>query len=214
MYSNPVHYDTDLYQRLVNKAGQLNQKITISNQNKERLAQCDMYLDVFAKSLKETNIAIKELQSLKKQVVSYLTERKHKGNMAVNTALMSARSVVPDSMSGIHLTMQNGEAWLESDNGMLVERMEGGGFRATCSLFMRRVALSASPNTMQILILDELLAKLSPQSSAIVSTYLPILAQDMQIIIIEQKKEVYAEANCKVYNFFLADGSTIVREEG
>ena len=213
MYKNPVQYDTDVYQRLINKAGTLSHKVEVARANKEKIEYCDNIIEQYGSLIKDYGHTINEMKSMMKQISAYLTERKKKGTMAVNTALMSARSVVPDSMAGVHLAMQNGEAWLESDNGMLVERMEGGGFRATCSLFMRRVALSASPDTMQILILDELLAKLSPQSSAIVSTYLPVLAQDMQIIMIEQKKEVYADADCKVYNFFLAEGSTIVREE-
>ena len=159
---------------------------------------------------KATNAKLKHCIA---DIVDYLGEKKKSGNMAVNAALLSARNVVPDSMEGIHLIVDGDEAWLESNEGLLMERMEGGGYRATCSLFMRKIALSSAPETMQFMILDELLAKLSQESSATLSQYLPILARDSQIIVIEQKSEVYSQLNCQRYHFFLAEGQTIVKKE-
>ena len=204
---------SDVYKRLTSKATELHTKIAISNENSVKLKKCEENIRITSLAVNMMLTSLQELNKLSIAIQNYLTERRKKGNMAVNTAIMSAHNVVPDSMEGVRFVMSGEEAWLESEDGMLVERMEGGGFRATCSLFMRRVALTAAKNTMQILILDELLAKLSPESSAIVSTYLPVLAQNMQIIIVEQKKEVYSRINCDAYNFLLTDNSTIVRKE-
>ena len=204
---------TALCKRLTNEAAVLGSRIAIARENEEKRKKNTEKLKAICAAIsvyKATNAKLKHCIA---DIVDYLGEKKKSGNMAVNAALLSARNVVPDSMEGIHLIVDGDEAWLESNEGLLMERMEGGGYRATCSLFMRKVALASSQNTMQFLILDELLAKLSPESSAIVSRYLPILAQDCQIIIIEQKNEVYSRLNCKRYHFFLAEGETIVREE-
>lgn len=214
MLGNVTDTHTDIYQRLISKAGELSNKVETSKQNRIKIKEATDNIKVYSTILASHKVVQKEISGLIDEIVEYLSTKKKNGSMAVNAALMSAKNVIPDSMDGVKLAIADGEAWLESPDGLLVERMEGGGFRATCSLFMRKVALSASPNTMQLLVLDELLAKLSPESSAIVSTYLPLLAQSMQIIIIEQKREVYANAECKTYNFFLADGATVVREEG
>lgn len=213
MCAEPVHSYTAICQQLMNQASVLQSQITLAKANEEKRAKYTTILkNVSSAIITYKNTAFK-IKSTISDIAEYLGEKKRVGNMAVNAALLSARNVVPDSMEGIHLVVDGNEAWLESNDGMLMERMEGGGYRATCSLFMRKVALSSAPNTLQLLILDELLAKLSPESSAIVSQYLPILAQDCQMIIIEQKAEVYSQINCKRYHFFLAEGETIVREE-
>lgn len=204
---------SSICQQLTSEASVLASKIAIAKENEEKREKYTTMLKSVCAALTSYKNTASKLKHAISDITEYLGEKKKAGNMAINAALLSARNVVPDSMEGIHLVVDGDEAWLESSDGMLMERMEGGGYRATCSLFMRKVALSASTNTLQLLILDELLAKLSPESSAVVSQYLPILAQDCQMIIIEQKAEVYSQLNCKRYHFFLAEGETIVREE-
>ena len=198
---------------LVKQAAALDQAIKISDVNAAKKKQAEdsvTALTGVANAYKDANTTIK---AIIEDLTDYLGERAKNGNMAINAALMSARNVVPDAMNGIRMAIEGKEMWLENEEGMLVERMEGGGFRAACSLFCRKVALSSNPDTMQLMILDELLAKLSSEASVTVSQYLPILARDMQLLIIEQKKEVYAQADCVRYNFFLADGHTVVEKE-
>lgn len=207
------HSYSAICQQLTNEASVLASRIAVAKENEEKRKKYTQMLKSVCSALSSYKNTASKLRHTIDDITEYLGEKKKAGNMAINAALLSARNVVPDSMEGIHLVVDGDEAWLESREGMLMERMEGGGYRATCSLFMRKVALSSSTNTLQLLILDELLAKLSPESSAIVSQYLPILAQDCQMIIIEQKAEVYSQLNCKRYHFFLAEGETIVREE-
>ena len=194
-------------------AAALGQQIAISEANEKKR---QTYSDKLRIAKEEVNLFKQvqdEVQAIITEAETYLGERSKRGNMAINAALLSARNVVPDAMSGVRMAIDGKEMWLENEDGMLVERMEGGGFRACCSLFCRKVALASNPSTMQFLVLDELLAKLSPESSVTISQYLPIIAKDMQILIIEQKKEVYAQADCTRYNFFLAEGKTIVERE-
>lgn len=213
MCAEPIHSYSSICQQLNAEASVLASKVAVAKENEEKRTKYSAILKSVCTALVSYKNTASKLKHAMSDIIEYLGEKKKAGNMAVNTALMSARNVVPDSMEGIHLVVDGDEAWLESADGMLMERMEGGGYRATCSLFMRKVALSADPNTLQFLLLDELLAKLSPESSATVSQYLPILAQDCQMIVIEQKAEVYSQLNCKRYHFFLAEGETIVREE-
>lgn len=194
-------------------AAALGTQIAISEENAKKREEYTSCRNTAQKQMDMYKSVASEVQALIAEAESYLGERAKRGNMAVNAALLSARNVVPDAMAGVRMAVDGKEMWLENEDGMLIERMEGGGFRAACSLFCRKVALASNPSTMQFLILDELLAKLSPESSVTVSQYLPILAKDMQIILIEQKKEVYAQANCIRYNFFLAEGKTIVERE-
>lgn len=204
---------SDICQQLTNAASVLANNIAVAKENEEKRKQYTFMQKNLATAIISYKNTASKLKHAMADISEYLGEKKKSGNMAVNAALMSARNVVPDSMEGIHLVVDGDEAWLESADGMLMERMEGGGYRATVSLFMRKVALTANDGALQFLLLDELLAKLSPESSAIVSQYLPILAQDCQMILIEQKAEVYSQINCKRYHFFLAEGETIVREE-
>ena len=204
---------SNICERLNAKYGELQNKISVSTQNAKKLEEVEYESSALSVYIQTAEHAIKEMTRLSKDIQEYIATKRKNGTIAVNAALMAARNVVPDAMGGVRLAIEGKEAWLENENGMLMERMEGGGFRATCSLFMRKVALASSPDVMQLLILDELVAKLSPESSVIVSSYLPVIAQDMQVLIIEQKKEVYSQANCKRYNFFLTDGCTVVQEE-
>ena len=204
---------TNVCEQLKREAAVLGNIIETSIQNKEKGLGYDKELALFTPLLADYKAIYKRIGEIISDISEYLGEKKKQGSQSINAALLSARNVIPDSMSGIHLSISGDEAWLESEEGMLMERMEGGGFRATCSLFMRKVALSSSPNTMQFMILDELLAKLSQESSATLSQYLPILARDSQIIVIEQKSEVYSQLNCDRYHFFLAEGQTIVKKE-
>ena len=78
---------------------------------------------------------------------------------------------------------------------------------------MRSVVLRSNPQFLQTLVLDEIFAKLSVENSATLSSYLPILAQDMQVISIEQKPEVFANNSHTAYKCFLDGDHTVVQKE-
>lgn len=213
MSSELRHSYSNVCQQLMNQATALGTQISIAKENEAKRTKYTEIVKAIMKSENFYKRAIQVVQREMDDISEFLAEKKKAGNMAINAALLSARNVIPDSMEGVRLETEGKEAWLEIGDGMLVERMEGGGYRATLSLFMRKLALASAEGIEQLLIIDELLSKLSSESSAIISQYLPILAQNSQIIIIEQKPEVYSQLNCRRYHFFLTEGETSVREE-
>lgn len=146
-------------------------------------------------------------------LTSYLDERRQQGNTAILQAMQVAAYIVPSCDTTIIPKVEDGEAWFETTDGIDVSRLEGGGYRSILSVLMRAVVLRSNPQYLQTLVLDELFAKLSVENSATLSGYLPILAQDMQIISIEQKPEVFSNTPHVAYRFYLDGGHTKVQRE-
>lgn len=157
--------------------------------------------------------AIRIYKGLIATLTEYLDERRQQGNTAILSAMQAAAYIVPSSDTTIIPKVEDGEAWFETTDGIDVSRLEGGGYRSILSVLMRAVVLRANPNNLQTMILDELFSKLSVENSVTLSGYLPILAQDMQIISIEQKPEVFAKTPHVAYRFYLDDGRTKVSRE-
>jgi hypothetical protein len=154
-----------------------------------------------------------ELKTLIDEISIYTTERRASSQNAVKQALFASGNIVPASDKQIVFQMKQGEAWFETSDGLSLDRVEGSGYRAVLSMFMRTVFLMSNKQFLQTLILDEIFAKLSPERSAILSTYLPVLGESIQIISIEQKPEVFSGLDCITYSFFLDGDKTIVRKE-
>lgn len=157
--------------------------------------------------------AIRVYKGLMSTLTEYLDERRQQGNTAILSAMQTAAYIVPSSDTTIIPKVEDGEAWFETTDGIDVSRLEGGGYRSILSVLMRAVVLRSNPNNLQTMVLDELFAKLSVENSVTLSGYLPILAQDMQIISIEQKPEVFAKTPHVAYRFYLDDGRTKVSRE-
>lgn len=146
-------------------------------------------------------------------ITNYTDERRKDSTTAILSAMRAAAFIVPSSDDTIIPKCEEGEAWFETQDGIDVSRLEGSGFRSILSVLMRSVVLRSNPQCLQTLILDEIFAKLSVENSATLSSYLPILAQDMQIISIEQKPEVFANNSHIAYKFYLDGDHTVVQRE-
>lgn len=146
-------------------------------------------------------------------LVTYLDERRQQGNSAILSAMQAAAYIVPSCDGTIVPKVEDGEAWFETTDGIDVSRLEGGGYRSILSVLMRAVVLRSNQDYLQTMVLDELFAKLSVENSVTLSGYLPVLAQDMQIISIEQKPEVFAKTPHIAYKFALDGDHTIVTSE-
>ena len=157
--------------------------------------------------------AISTYSNLIDAITNYMDERRKDGNAAVLMAMRAAAYIVPSCDDTIVPMCEDGEAWFETKDGLDVSRLEGSGFRSILSVLMRAVVLRANPQFLQTMVLDEIFAKLSVENSATLSSYLPILAQDMQIISIEQKPEVFANNSHVAYKFFLDGDHTVVQQE-
>ena len=154
-------------------------------------------------AIKRLDVGISSYAALLEAITSYTDERRRDGNTAVMSAMRAAAYIVPSCDDTIIPRCEDGEAWFETQDGIDVSRLEGSGFRSILSVMMRSVVLRATPQFLQTLVLDEIFAKLSVENSATLSSYLPVLAQDMQIISIEQKPEVFANNSHTAYKFFL-----------
>lgn len=159
----------------------------------------------------EAGIAV--YKGLIENLTEYLDERRQQGNTAIMAAMQAAAYIVPSCDTTIVPKVEDGEAWFETTDGIDVSRLEGGGYRSILSVLMRAVVLRSNPGYLQTLVLDELFAKLSVENSVTLSGYLPVLAQDMQIISIEQKPEVFAKAPHTAYRFYLDGDHTKVSSE-
>lgn len=170
--------------------------------------------------MKQCTVAIQRLDkgistysALLEAITNYADDRRKDSNTAVITAMRAASFIVPSCDDTIIPRCEDGEAWFETQDGIDVSRLEGSGFRSILSVLMRAVVLRSNPQFLQTLVLDEIFAKLSVENSATLSSYLPILAQDMQVISIEQKPEVFANNSHIAYKFFLDGDHTVVQKE-
>lgn len=190
-----------LNQKIIESLTRINttkENMTLKKKHEEALRTNRIFLGCV-----DTSIAIQ--QKLVDDLVEYVTLRREKSQQAVTLALQNAKDIVPASCSNIRWRMEGGEAWFETADSLPVEHCEGAGFRSVLSVYMRALFLRANPKYLQMLVLDELFSKLDVESSAILSTYLEVLANSLQVIIIEQKPEVVANAHPTKYYFVLKD---------
>lgn len=173
--------------------------ITRMNEMKNLILKLDKAMRIYTSILSTTK--------------SYIDERREDSNTAVASAMRAAAYIVPACDGTLVPKCEGGEAWFETEDGIDVSRLEGSGFRSILSVMMRSVVLRSQPRCLQTLVLDEIFSKLSVENSATLSTYLPILAQDTQIISIEQKPEIFANNSHIAYKFYLDGDHTVVQRE-
>jgi DNA repair ATPase RecN len=190
------------------------------------ISQCDIKISETEKSKDQTEKyrkQIKEAQSnkevlegtieyvkaMRKEVVKYNTKKKEKSLNGIYAAINSAKAIIPDIVP-VRLSMIRESACIVNEKDDDINLVEGSGFRATLSLFARSQTLM-NTDYIKTMVLDELLMPLSPETSARASKYLPILARKAQIILIEQKNEVFLDADITIYDFKKSEDCTKVR---
>jgi len=136
-----------------------------------------------------------------KDIEDYKARRKAESLAKINNAIRVTSEIIPDAMPDCGLTMKGDEAWLESNDGILTELGEGDGFNSILSALMRALTVEANGDLLQFLIMDETFDKVSTENSATLSTFLSVMAENMQIISIEQKPEVYSNLDYIDYHF-------------
>lgn len=191
-------------------------KMEQTEENKKRFNSLNSQIENYQSVISSLTQVIAKVKPWIADIEEYNAQRKKDALISINSALSVANFVVPASMKGIHFEIDGREAWLENSDGMDADRLEGSGYKGTVSVYLRNAVLRSNPELLQFMLLDEPLSKLSVESSAILSTYVPLLVDNMQIIWIEHKKEVFANVDKKtVYNFFKDDnGFTMaIREE-
>lgn len=188
-------------------------RITQTQENTSKRAKQEATMQQCVTAIQRLDKGIANYAALLEAITNYSDERKRDSNTAIMTAMRAASYIVPSCDDTIIPRCEDGEAWFETQDGIDVSRLEGSGFRSILSVLMRAVVLRSNSQFLQTLVLDEIFAKLSVENSATLSSYLPILAQDMQIISIEQKPEVFANNSHIAYKFFLDGDHTVVQKE-
>lgn len=191
-------------------------RIETTEENRKKFTSLEEQIKVNQDTVATMTSIMAMLKPWISDLEEYNAQKKRDALLAINSALSVANFVVPASMKGIQFKIEGKEAWLENEDGLDADRLEGSGYKGTVSVYLRNVVLRANPDLLQFMLLDEPLAKLSVESSAIFSTYVPLLAENMQIIWIEHKKEVFANTpNKYVYTFNVNDSgyTTVLRED-
>lgn len=178
--------------RAVVEAEKLKGNIQISRNNQQIINETSRYL-----------------KAIRKMLVEYNAQKKQRSLSAIYSAIYSAKSIIPDT-DNVQLKVTKEEAMLVNDRDELINMIEGSAFRATLSFFIRSVILR-NTDYLQTQLLDEPLTTLSVESSAALSKYLTVLSNDMQIILTEQKNEIFSESEGVVYEFKKSEGITRVR---
>ena len=198
----------DILKLISKRINECDFKIEQTKQNLQTKQKLEDSIRIYKPLLRLVEQGIVDFKSLVKDSQSYLSERRAEANLAVQNALYAANNVVSDGIAGIKVKTNGNDVWLETPDGRLVSSSEGGGYRSTIGVLMRIALLKSNPNNLQFILLDEALAKLSTENSTIMSSYLPVLAQDSQIISIEQKDEIFADSSFVSYEFFLDENGT------
>lgn len=193
-------------------------KVGIENQEAADIKRVELEKIIVEREskLKDVAMASAKMKKISQLLEEYIANKKLTGQNAINNAVRKAAEIVPDSMDGVVLKMNDKEeAWFETNDGNSVHRCEGGGFKSTLALMLRPAILGMNPSVLPFVLYDEPLAKLSSENSATASVYINSLAETHQIILIEQKAEIYANCDVDTYVFDLqGDRTTIRKEEG
>lgn len=191
----------------------LDVRIRVSEQNQKLRDSYSEKLQTLEENISLCKEVLEHVKPLLNDVQDYIANRKKESMQNINNALRMSSEIIPDSAEGVYFQMDGDEAWLSTADGLIVDAVEGGGYRQTSSTFIRSVILNSNPEVLHTLILDEVFALVSPENSAILSVYLDLLCKTTQIISIEQKPQVYSNVDSIMYHFIKGDQYSEVRKE-
>lgn len=201
MLTQPVVNYTDTCQKLAKAINDLNVKIRVSEQNAKLRDSYMTKVDTLKRSVSVVNNTLNVMKPMLEDTQKYAADRRRESMQNINNALRLAGEIIQDSTEGIHFQLDGDEAWLSTPDNLEVDDVEGGGYRQISSTFLRSVVLAANADTLNTMLLDEVFSLVSPENSSALSLYLNVITQDMQIISIEQKPQVYSNIDCTAYKF-------------
>lgn len=198
-YAKPDYHNTCT--SLAKTIQDLQVRIRVSEQNTKLMATYDENIDHLQTNVAICNKVIDVIKPLAIDTTEYIAKKRREALQNINNALRLAGEIIQDSTDGIFLNVDGEEAWLSTPDGLEVDLVEGGGYRQISSTFIRSVVLAANNQTLNTMLLDEIFSLVSPENSAALSLYLNIICQDMQVISIEQKPQVYSNISHVRYLF-------------
>lgn len=199
---------------LERKIADNNSRIKVSEQNSKLKATLEEKVEAFNKGRAVCDSLIDYVKPLLEDTRRYIDVKKRESMSNINNALRLSEEIIKDSSEGVFFQLDGDEAWLSTKDGLEVDMTEGGGFRQISSTFIRSAVLSANPNHLRTMVLDEMFSTVSVPNSAVLSLYMNVICQDMQVISIEQKPEVYSNIDADVYNFVKVADYTSVTHKG
>lgn len=203
---------TEIVRQLKDEAARCEYRINESMENQKKQERLTQTIDSCTGNVQRCKEAIEGMKPVISSIQDYLATKAKDGVHSINQAIALAGDVIPDSIKGIKFNIEDDKAWLEV-SGCDVDGLEGSGFKGASSMFIQSTLVKQNPDILQTVIFDEPLAKVSSDNSTAISACLPFLCKDMQIILIEQKKEVYANFDHIEYKFFKDENGTRVEKE-
>lgn len=201
-------------ERAISEAGYRIQRTQEDAVRKKELA---VTVEATRYGIKLYQLAIDELERLEKDLTEYNNKKEEEALSGIYAGIYSAQSIIPDS-GKIKMVMKAERARLvqETPHGLEVDvnLLEGSALRAMVSFFTRDVFVENS-EFMDFLIYDEPLATLSGDSSSDLSRLFNVLGKRKQILLIEQKEEIFTNIeNLKTYYLSKVEGRTIITKTG
>ncbi len=201
----------EVIRQLKDEAARCDYRIRESVENEKKLERLNLTINSCTANVQRCEDTIEGVKPLLNSIQDYLTSKAKDGVFSINRALALASDVIPDSMRGIRFNIDGDKAWLEV-SGCDVDGIEGSGYKGASSMFIQSTLVKQNPEILQTIIFDEPLAKVSSDNSSAISACLPFLCQNLQIILIEQKKEVYANFDHTEFKFFKDENGTRVEK--
>ena len=178
-----------------------NYKIKVTAVNKAQIDQYNQKIQQLQDTLNGMDNIKSYLSPMVKDIKEYLAARRRQSMQSINNAIRITSEIIPDAMPNITFELKGDEAYLQTSDGLLVNLSEGAGYKSVLSAFLRSVTLNSNLNNLQFIIFDEIFSKLSVEYSTVLSAFLGVMVQNMQLISIEQKPEVYANVSYVEYKF-------------
>lgn len=204
------YYDyRDICNQLARAITDLDVDIKVSDQNTKLKETYTQKLSTLEDNISLCNMVIEETKPLLNEAQEFLDKRRSESMQNINNALRISGEIIPDASDGIMMRLEGDEAWVSTPDGREVQDAEGGGFRQTSSMFLRKVMLQSNPELLQTMFLDEMFALISTENSATLSLYLNTVLKDTQVISIEQKPQVYSNVDGVMYQFYSSDPAMV-----
>lgn len=176
-------------------------RIRLTEQNMKLRDSYQEKLERSERNILAANAVIELIKPMIRDIQDYVAKRREDSMLSINNALRLAGEIIPNSTEGIYFKQDGEDAWLATPDDLEVDMVEGGGYRQISSTFLRSVVLQTNPDMLQTMFLDEIFSLVSPENSSTLSMYLNVICQDMQVISIEQKPQIYSNIDGVRYTF-------------
>lgn len=146
-------------------------------------------------------------KKVKKLTEEHIIKKRNQGINNINAAIETSRQIIPGtrpmkfdlSDTGAKVVMLNGQ----DGNGVpiydMVDDLEGSALRAMISFFCKSAVVLSDPDVININILDEPFSTLSVETSTKIAPFLSVMSKNSLVILTEQKKEIFVDANETIF---------------